>query len=583
MSARDYYLSDDPEAILAAMGELQADSGGPVTKPEGANPRTQKPEQGGILCARIFGPVEDERCLCGKLRGDDHLGQTCDECGVLCGDSELRQRRFGHVEAPAPLLHPALRPLIAERVGCAEQDLRKVAHRAANLHADGSVVRAQRNEYGMMVFEDPAEEEHGARGLEYLHQRLGKDGDRLMPRWLPVTPPGWRDGSRDPQNDAFRRVINRAERLRRLLELDAPKIINDNEERLLQQAFEQLYETVRAELSARESGAPRADDDRTGALLVEVYATPDDDGPRAVYADRLSELGDPRGEFITLQLARPEAKRLSRAETELLRRHFDHWIGELGPVVDREVFRRGFLQSCRAQRVEAAGLLESEAWATVELLDSDEPALITAPQLRALRELRTNARTWLALSRRGATLPRIERAMIRLTRCPPAHAEALVDRALLPNLRQLVLLHQSAKGDHDWSWLLDSELAKGLQALTLAGTLERLVELRIAAWAEVLARHPGLSTLTLSLRKKSLVFELRADKDAGFALTLRPATRFLELVAIQADIDYAGQLARALEGVEDRLTVETKHAWFNDLEALGQRLRDAGARWVGPS
>lgn len=225
MSARDYYLSDDPEAILAAMAVLRAGSGGRVTKAEGANPRTRRPARGGILCGRIFGDGEDER--------------------------------WGHIEVPAPLLHPGLRPLIAGRLGCAEDALSKVAHRAANLHDDGSVVLARRGDYGMLVFDDPEQDACDARGLEYLHRRLGDQGDRLMPRWLPVTPPSWRDSSRDPQNDAFRRVINRANRLQRLLELNAPKIINDNEERLLLQAFERLFETVRAELTAREGGGPR--------------------------------------------------------------------------------------------------------------------------------------------------------------------------------------------------------------------------------------------------------------------------------------------------------------------------------------
>src|SRR5262245_11261547 len=107
-----FFLSDDLDAIrgaAAALGEL---SSGRVQKPEGMNPRTGKPERDGLFCARIFGPVEDHRCYCGKLGTPASAGQICDKCGVLCAESRLRGERWGHVESPVTLLYRGL-PLSA--------------------------------------------------------------------------------------------------------------------------------------------------------------------------------------------------------------------------------------------------------------------------------------------------------------------------------------------------------------------------------------------------------------------------------------------------------------------------------------
>ncbi|HEY8377597.1 MAG TPA: hypothetical protein VIK91_13975, partial [Nannocystis sp.] len=90
-------------AAAAAVGRL---SSGQVRKPEGMNRRTGKPEREGLFCARIFGPVDDLRCLCGRLDGPEFAGESCPRCGVLCGERRLRGERWGHIESPIGLVHP---------------------------------------------------------------------------------------------------------------------------------------------------------------------------------------------------------------------------------------------------------------------------------------------------------------------------------------------------------------------------------------------------------------------------------------------------------------------------------------------
>ena len=118
----DFFLSDSPDAVMAAITSLslpvgQGPSHGRLTRPEGINTRTQKPERDGVRCARVFGPVVDFECLCGKYKGQDHAGVRCEKCGVECIASSSRQVRWGHIELAVGLLHPVLEGRVCAALG----------------------------------------------------------------------------------------------------------------------------------------------------------------------------------------------------------------------------------------------------------------------------------------------------------------------------------------------------------------------------------------------------------------------------------------------------------------------------------
>jgi len=571
-----FFLSDDSDAVVAAAARALALSSGEVKNPEGLNPRTGKPERGGLQCARIFGPVQDHRCSCGKLASVERAGEICDTCGVLCGESRLRQERWGHIPSPVGLLHPTLMLDAARVLGCTPQELRKVLDEQANLNDDGTVVVARR-EQGAWTFPSEAEDQRMARGLEYIEQRLGPAAARIMPRTIPVTPSGWRGRQRDAQDVAYARIVNRGNRLTRLIELDAPPIILRNEAHMLQQAFEKLCRVVRQELNARQrSPAVVVPSALTERLLQAVWARPEEDGPRAVYGDHLAEREDPRGEFIALQLKNAHLSRMTRREADLLNRHLEQWLGPMAHLVDYVVFRRGFLARCRAMGPGASALVGRPEWATVERLETDQVALMTQPGMCQLRELRTNFRALHTLCRGSIALPRIQRLMLRMTAARPKGWEEVAATELLPGLEELVLLHQSRQGAMDFGWLPGTSLIRSLRRLTLAGAMERVLELAPMAWLDVLRDHAHLQELTLSYGKQALELVLRSD---GRACQVRLLTRprFLEWCMFQEERGIGRALGAVLTQLNprrvSRFEVQSPPWFGEDLQGLARTLQ----------
>lgn len=555
------FLGDDPHAVQDALARVAGASSGRVRSPETINRRTGKPERGGLFCARIFGPVDDLRCLCGKLQGPDSAGQTCDRCGVLCGERRLRDERWGHIESPVPLIHPVLVPQVAAALRCSVKDLRAVLHFDASLRDDGSVVRVELPD---------------ARGPAAIARHLGARAAELTLTQIPVTPPGWRGTRRDPQDEAYARLINRTNRLHRLLELDAPQIILDNETLMTQQALERLHKAVRAELQARRPSSVAPSTPQAASLLHAVYDDPDDDLARQAYADHLHAAGDLRGEFITRQLAGARRSRPSRIEADLLRRNLDRWLAPLGDAVDPNlvVFRRGFLAVCRTT-AGAAARIGDPAWSTVEHLDTDLVDLITHPVMRGLRSLWLRYRTLQALCQRAAELPRIHTLTLQLPRCPPPAAGDVTRCTSLPGLRALTLISRSVRGD-DWTWLAGTPMAHPLERLALQLPLERLDALSLPWWVEFLRDHPALDELTITLGTRVLTLALRRE-DGLPALKASVSRSLLEHVML-GNAELAQSLARALTALDPYtlgpVHVHSAGSWFgDDLESLARTLR----------
>ena len=550
-----YFLSDDPQAVLDAARELARVSRGEVKKPELCNSRTLKPERDGLLCAKLFGPVEDHRCLCGFLASPDRDGEICEKCGVLCGSKALRDERWATITVPWPLVHPVLAPRIAATLGCSQKDLKLVAGFDANLNADGSITKAKKGEFSD---EEAARTE---RGPDFLKTRVAE----LLLSTVPVTPANWRGGQRDAQDNAYMRLVARRNRLVRLLELDAPAIILENDYRATQKQFDRVCSVVRAELRARRSTTSVPRDGRNAELLQEVHDAPHDDGVRGIYADWLIEQGDPRGEFISLQLANAH-KPMGKRESELLARHYSEWLAPISKAVDYVVFRRGFLATCRAQK-EALPFLGDPIWSTVEHINTELPEFVRQPQLRALKKLTTNARCLVRLCKE-APLP-ITSAVVRISRCPPTGWDA-VDTKSLPALRELVLLHQSSNGTSDWSWFLGSPLARQLTSLTLGMAIEHVDN--VARWLPVLEAHPKLEHLALSYGKKRLVFDLRRSPD-GFVVDLTTTPSLVEQACLMQEDTITPSISRALMRIPNVQVRADGNKWFGPFDDLEKVLR----------
>ncbi len=288
---------------LASPEKIRSWSYGEVKKPETINYRTFKPERDGLFCAKIFGPVKDYECLCGKYKRLKHRGVICEKCGVEVTLSKVRRERMGHIELASPVAHIWFLKSLPSRLGMVlDMTLRDIER---VLYFEGFVVvepgmtplnrgqllteedyLAKLEEYG-----DEFKALMGAEGVrellrsidlhtevEALHAEIGRTGSDtklkklskrlkilegfqksgIKPEWmildvLPVLPPELRplvplDGGRfatSDLNDLYRRVINRNNRLKRLLELKAPEIIVRNEKRMLQEAVDSLLDNGR--------------------------------------------------------------------------------------------------------------------------------------------------------------------------------------------------------------------------------------------------------------------------------------------------------------------------------------------------
>ena len=287
---------------LASPDQIRAWSYGEVTKPETINYRTLKPERDGLYCERIFGPTKDWECHCGKYKRIRYKGKICDRCGVEVTKAKVRRERMGHIELAAPVSHIWYFKGIPSRIGLmldiSPRLLEKVLYFANYIVTDPGLTplekkqqltekeyREMRERYG-----DEFEAAMGAEAIQDLLKEIdldqlsaeltaevekssGQKRVRILkrlevveafrisgnrPEWmvmdvLPVLPPDLRpmvqlDGGRfatSDLNDLYRRVINRNNRLRRLLELGAPDIIVRNEKRMLQEAVDSLIDNGR--------------------------------------------------------------------------------------------------------------------------------------------------------------------------------------------------------------------------------------------------------------------------------------------------------------------------------------------------
>ena len=287
---------------LASPDQIRAWSYGEVKKPETINYRTLKPERDGLFCERIFGPSKDWECHCGKYKRIRYKGKICDKCGVEVTRAKVRRERMGHIELAAPVSHIWYFKGIPSRIGLmldiGPRQLDKVLYFANYIVTDPGFTPLEKKqllterEYKEMreKYEDTFEAGMGAEAVQKLlaeidlealsaelHEELEKatgqkrvrllkrlecvDAFRLSgqrPEWMilnvvPVIPPDIRpmvqlDGGRfatSDLNDLYRRVINRNNRLKRLLELGAPDIIVRNEKRMLQEAVDALIDNGR--------------------------------------------------------------------------------------------------------------------------------------------------------------------------------------------------------------------------------------------------------------------------------------------------------------------------------------------------
>src|ERR1700745_4249145 len=288
---------------LASPEKIRSWSYGEVKKPETINYRTFKPERDGLFCAKIFGPIKDYECLCGKYKRLKHRGVICEKCGVEVTLTKVRRERMGHIELASPVAHIWFLQSLPSRLGMVLDmtlsDMKHVLSCDAYVVTDPGMTPLNRcqllseDDYLAKVEEygDDFSAAMGAEGIRDLLRKLdvGRDIDQLRtelaatgsetkikkiakrlkvleafnksgikPDWmimevLPVLPPDLRplvplDGGRfaaSHLNDLYRRVINRNNRLKRLLELKAPEIIVRNEKRMLQEAVDSLLDNGR--------------------------------------------------------------------------------------------------------------------------------------------------------------------------------------------------------------------------------------------------------------------------------------------------------------------------------------------------
>src|SRR5574344_1893417 len=273
-----------------------------VKKPETINYRTFKPERDGLFCAKIFGPIKDYECLCGKYKRLKHRGVICEKCGVEVTQTKVRRDRMGHIDLAAPCAHIWFLKSLPSRLGLVLdmtlRDIERVLYFEAYVVTDPGMTPLKKREIMSEDDYDAKCEEYGydefiakmgAEGIKDLLEsididlsieklrgdltgsevKVKKNAKRLKvleafkksgikPEWmvmevLPVLPPDLRplvplDGGRfatSDLNDLYRRVINRNSRLKRLLELKAPEIIARNEKRMLQEAVDSLLDNGR--------------------------------------------------------------------------------------------------------------------------------------------------------------------------------------------------------------------------------------------------------------------------------------------------------------------------------------------------
>ncbi len=295
---------------LASPDKIRSWSFGEVKKPDTVNYRTIKPENGGLFCARIFGPIKDYECLCGKYKRMKYRGIVCEKCGVEVTTSKVRRERMGHIELAAPVVHIwflcSLPSRISTMLDVPFKDLEKVLYFESHIVSDPGTSSFK---YGQLLTEDEYNRGQDTYGYDSFQAGIGAEIIRQMlinlnleeqrvllrtdlsntssetkskkivkrlkliedfiesgnkPEWmvletLPIISPDLRplvmlDGGRfatSDLNELYRRVINRNNRLRRLIDLKAPDIILRNEKRMLQEAVDALFDNSRRAKSLR--------------------------------------------------------------------------------------------------------------------------------------------------------------------------------------------------------------------------------------------------------------------------------------------------------------------------------------------
>src|SRR5271157_918245 len=295
---------DSIRISLASPEKIRSWSHGEVTKPETINYRTFKPERDGLFCARIFGPTQDWECLCGKYKRMKHRGVVCDKCGVEVTLARVRRERLGHIELASPCSHVWFFKGLPSRIGhlldITLRELERVLYFEAYVIVDpgevealsqGEVITDEKKRQLDQEFPGKFVAMMGAEGIKELLKKVDvealseeirermkteqsvqkklKFAKRLRvvesfrksgnkPEWMildviPVIPPELRplvplDGGRfatSDLNDLYRRVINRNNRLKKLIELHAPDVIVRNEKRMLQEAVDALFDTLK--------------------------------------------------------------------------------------------------------------------------------------------------------------------------------------------------------------------------------------------------------------------------------------------------------------------------------------------------
>jgi DNA-directed RNA polymerase subunit beta' len=298
--------SEEFDAIrigLASPEMIRSWSFGEVKKPETINYRTFKPERDGLFCAKIFGPIKDYECLCGKYKRLKHRGVICEKCGVEVALAKVRRDRMGHIELASPVAHIWFLKSLPSRIGLlldmTLRDIERILYFESFVVIEpglttleqGQLLNDEQYYEALEEFGDEFSAKMGAEAIQelMLSINLDEEADRLReeipqtnsetkikklskrlklmeafinsgnkPEWmvmnvLPVLPPDLRplvplDGGRfatSDLNDLYRRVINRNNRLKRLLDLSAPDIIVRNEKRMLQEAVDALLDNGR--------------------------------------------------------------------------------------------------------------------------------------------------------------------------------------------------------------------------------------------------------------------------------------------------------------------------------------------------
>ena len=297
---------EDFDAIrigLASPEMIRSWSFGEVKKPETINYRTFKPERDGLFCAKIFGPIKDYECLCGKYKRLKHRGVVCEKCGVEVTQTKVRRERMAHIELASPVAHIWFLKSLPSRIGLmldmTLREIERVLYFEAFVVIDEGMTPLERcslmtDEQYLEAIEEYGDEFDARMGAEAIHEMLrtidlqtdmlkvredidatssetkikrlskrlklleafmnsGIKPEHMVLTVLPVLPPDLRplvplDGGRfatSDLNDLYRRVINRNNRLRRLLELNAPDIIVRNEKRMLQESVDALLDNGR--------------------------------------------------------------------------------------------------------------------------------------------------------------------------------------------------------------------------------------------------------------------------------------------------------------------------------------------------